>query len=361
MTSSRGAKILRTRRRIALLTVLVLGVVAAPGGVAISAQETAAQQAQSDEPELEGTCGRRGADVRLKREDTDRGVRVKRQKCDLRGMSIRVDNQGAAVPEAGDYVSQSTHLADGTHLVLTVEADRSGDVIVLSGEAAEAGEEATTGASAPGSSSAFCGGSGNSTFSGYWHTTPNYYINISSYPRYASSTDWRTRITNASSVWRLGTNRCGYGNLTSRTGRSLTYVGDTSRFAGISDSNICSGADGASVVSGGDLPGSGGYGATLGSNCRYGSSINNSITESDIKMDGYNVPWIAPGTPCNGSQWDLYSVLVHEFGHFLGMAHVSESTYPTLVMSPQIGPCEYNRTLGQGDYNGIYYKYPSGT
>ncbi|WP_300680861.1 matrixin family metalloprotease [Nocardioides sp.] len=68
-------------------------------------------------------------------------------------------------------------------------------------------------------------------------------------------------------------------------------------------------------------------------------------------------PWAAVddiGPSCSG-KYDLESVLVHEWGHALGLNHVS--TYHQ-AMAPTIAACWDNtREIGRGDWNGVRAMY----
>ena len=305
-----------------------------------------ASSATADPPADDRTC-KPGAVYKLSDAEEVKKFKIRKKDCDLSDMTVVGDNVGAAVPVPGNFVNAHMTAVDGqdSHLTLEVDLD-TGDVTIDGTEQAE-GQSSGGGG---GTSTAFCGGTGGTAGPEYWHRAPTYYINAATYPRYASQADWVSRLQNAASTWRNSTNRCGYAQRTT-TNLNLAYQGNTSRSAGISDNNICTSYDGYSVISGGALNG------ILGGSCRTGSSANTSITESDIKIDGFDVPYIAPGTPCTSGEFDLYTVAVHEFGHYIGLGHSGEASYPTLVMSNNIGACEYNRTLGAGDYARVSAKY----
>lgn len=79
---------------------------------------------------------------------------------------------------------------------------------------------------------------------------------------------------------------------------------------------------------------------------------------ADIRINTAYRWTVTPTSGCS-NQWDLQSVLTHEFGHFFGLLHVSESTHGNLVMSTKInGTCQTNeRTLGKGDLRAMIVKY----
>jgi predicted Zn-dependent protease len=54
----------------------------------------------------------------------------------------------------------------------------------------------------------------------------------------------------------------------------------------------------------------------------------------------------------------MASVLLHEFGHVFGLAHVDEATHPNLVMSTNSTVCSYqDHHWGWGDYNNMTAHY----
>ncbi|MCA9554644.1 MAG: matrixin family metalloprotease [Myxococcales bacterium] len=66
---------------------------------------------------------------------------------------------------------------------------------------------------------------------------------------------------------------------------------------------------------------------------------------------------------CDGTQYDLPSVITHEAGHFVGLGHTklfnNAPTDPT--MAPQVGACEtYMRSLADDDLAGLCNLYPAG-
>ena len=56
---------------------------------------------------------------------------------------------------------------------------------------------------------------------------------------------------------------------------------------------------------------------------------------------------------------DLWSLALHELGHFIGLAHVSEDVDGFSIMNPTlfIGPGMYNRQLSEGDLNRVQQIY----
>lgn len=152
------------------------------------------------------------------------------------------------------------------------------------------------------------------------------------------------------------TNCSGFGN--TRYGPRAEYVGGTSRRAQISGTN-CTGNDGVNVRDFGYIDGNV-YPSrdTFAVTCYYYTSINREVTETDMRFDRANSFTLNPSS-CSGNRFDLIGVATHEWGHVFGLQHVPESTHGRLTMSVSIdGPCEgRERTLGRGDYFGLYGLY----
>lgn len=85
--------------------------------------------------------------------------------------------------------------------------------------------------------------------------------------------------------------------------------------------------------------------------CWYDTS-NGDISECDcVFNDNYN--WSTSATTPSG-QYDVESVMLHEFGHYLSLEH---SSVPTAVMWPTIGSGVQKRTLSADDIAGILAIY----
>jgi len=105
--------------------------------------------------------------------------------------------------------------------------------------------------------------------------------------------------------------------------------------------------DGKSVVCYGTLPS-----GVLGTTYAWYNTSTHVVTEADIKLTTA-LPMTVGGSP---SSVDVQSVLTHEFGHFVGLDHVSDVTqtmYPSIPNDSRI-----YRTLCDGDILGIRTLYP---
>lgn len=76
------------------------------------------------------------------------------------------------------------------------------------------------------------------------------------------------------------------------------------------------------------------------------------ISEADMVINEY-YPWDTNGAR---DAFDLQSVVLHEFGHFLRLEHDSD---PEAVMYASIAPGEVGRILHPNDVAGIRYIYPA--
>lgn len=86
---------------------------------------------------------------------------------------------------------------------------------------------------------------------------------------------------------------------------------------------------------------------------RYWFTDDNVIVEADIWLnDAYN--WDATGAP-DADEVDLQSVALHEFGHWLSLAH---DTAPDSVMNATIEMGSLKRELSRNELAGIRFIYP---
>lgn len=81
---------------------------------------------------------------------------------------------------------------------------------------------------------------------------------------------------------------------------------------------------------------------------------NNTIIETDIVLYDGNVSW---STSPSWDQFDVESVILHELGHSLGLAH--NSADPAIVMYPYISPAQIRRSLHSDDRAGVCALYPA--
>tara|TARA_Y100001934_G_scaffold270583_1_gene355720 strand:- start:821 stop:1363 length:543 start_codon:yes stop_codon:yes gene_type:complete len=113
--------------------------------------------------------------------------------------------------------------------------------------------------------------------------------------------------------------------------------------------------------------GSGTLGVTLttfmGNGCRVGRARPRNdctIVDADILFNAvhHGDRWTTSDPPApNG--FDLESVSLHEFGHFLGLDHPCERCSVDAIMSPSIGLGDKRRTLFAGDHAAVCAMFPA--
>lgn len=146
-------------------------------------------------------------------------------------------------------------------------------------------------------------------------------------------------------------NNCGLGD---RVPTGLAYAGNTPKVAQISN-NGCMRDDGYSVVSFGKLS------YVLGLACtsyEYRKGYDK-VLSSDIKLNKAEYKWTT--NPLNKScnyQYDVESIMTHEFGHTFGLNH-PRGNHPNLTMNSSSASCDASvRILGKGDVLGLDRIYP---
>lgn len=193
-------------------------------------------------------------------------------------------------------------------------------------------------------------------FGSRWDYKPyQYYVNAATTPYGVTPDEFIVYAKASSDTWIYQSDACGLPTVPAN-GPGPSYVGTTSLVGSIDANNTCLGTDGASVVSGGKLPGN-----TWAYACVYGDvQVDGVYSEADIVINGVDYSWSL--SACTPGQYDLQSVLTHEFGHGLGIDHSSElDEEHQLLMSPGLDPCqlEVTRLLGLGDYNAFIDLYHS--
>jgi hypothetical protein len=95
----------------------------------------------------------------------------------------------------------------------------------------------------------------------------------------------------------------------------------------------------------------------LGKTYSWYNTTTHYFVEADIILNSDER--LAVDTYTNGAgpaDYDVYSVLTHEFGHFAGLDHVTDRTH---TMYPSTPPdCVIYRTLCNGDVQGLRTLYP---
>lgn len=153
-------------------------------------------------------------------------------------------------------------------------------------------------------------------------TNPTFYYS-SSLP-----TGWRAAVDAAATVW-------------NNVGANIKiYKYTTILAAGAAH-------DGKSVISYGPLSSD-----RLGETQTWYSLTTGRVIEADIVLNSTK----RLGTVPDARTFDVYSVLVHECGHFLGLDHVNDRTHSMYYSIP--ADCSIYRTLCGGDRLGLKRLYP---
>jgi len=163
-------------------------------------------------------------------------------------------------------------------------------------------------------------------------TTPN------EMTRKAATRELKKAVNNISN----GSNNCG---LADQIDLPNNYQGSTSQPSDVTSQPACvSNPQPLNVTEFGPMGG----GGILAATCTYTSGGN--ITNADVRINT-NFEWWEGSGSCSGSTYGLQGVQTHEYGHAVGVGHVSEATSPNLTMSTNInGPCSnFEASLGRGD------------
>jgi hypothetical protein len=286
--------------------------------------------------------------------------RVSRE-CALTDVTITAGDVSVAAPDAGEGVGAYALKADGSGVVLEVERSVDGTLTAVVNpdhvhepedvEAAE--QELAEMVTAAAATSARCQVTSRSETSHKWiPANARFYLNDNErMPSNISVTSWRSIVNLSQGVWEKATNSCGLHDASSL---ELSLSVDTSRDAGITSANTCTGKDGWNVIEFGPLSGT-----TLGLTCSYWTNNSNTkkpMTEADIRLDNSSRSWVTSTSNCSGTKYDLRSVVTHELGHAVGLGHAVAGKGQT--MNPTTSACSsINRTLGSGDWRSVDVQY----
>jgi hypothetical protein len=277
-------------------------------------------------------------------------IAVPVDQCDLRGRIVSAGAVSVAIPtESGQGVSAHALLEAGAPdqvTELTAQfVDGAITVVAHQPEGSTPGVGTTATAACTQNAWSYSGEKYFGTL-GWW-------LRHGSAPSYYGQTHFDSDAKSA--AWNIdhGYNDCGF---TQSLGTSTSYKGSTTIDVGINSAGSCIGHDGYNVIAFGPLPS-----GTLAVTCRFWYWVpigDNHIFEADIRArNASGLFFFTIPSGCS-SKYELEGVLTHEFGHAFGMDHVSESSYPTLTMSPTATACSYqDKSLGKGDYNGLKAHY----
>lgn len=268
--------------------------------------------------------------------------------CAVVGRLVRDVHVGAVVPAPGEAVHVAASGTDHDELRISVSPD--GVVTLADVGDGEHGAEATAGTTLTYDE---CNDQSKNELNYSESDVHTWFYNRSTTPSYLSQTTTESAMVRATDHINTLYTDCtmGLGNSPSSTSRQNRYAGNTTMRANISNDATCVDRDSTNVVNWGDLPT-----GTLAVACTWSIFLLDEVTEGDVKFNGVDHSWINGLSGCT-NQLDVEAVMTHERGHTYGLGHVSESSSPTMTMSPQIGACSTReRTLGYGDMLGLTYK-----
>lgn len=252
------------------------------------------------------------------------------------GDIVTVNGISVTAPATAGSVSLTVDRVDGTSQTLSVTTDEAGRVTV--GDDSDVVTSGPDGGAPPKCDDpAYTLINGSSWPGAYsWAfrraTTPN------EMTKKAATRELKKAVNNISN----SSNACG---LADQADIPNIYQGSTTQASDVTSQPACvANPQPINVTEFGAMGG----GGILAATCVYSSGGN--ITDADVKLN-LNFEWWEGTGGCGGSTYGLQGVQTHEYGHAVGVGHVTESDHGNLTMSTNInGTCSnFEASLGQGD------------
>lgn len=277
--------------------------------------------------------------------------------CDLVDRVIVGDSVAVRVPPPGYGVTSFETYPDGRNAEFGLYTASNGQVHYVLGTGAPADETAAqaTVLASPSACSDTAYETTNQKDSAW-----GWYLGDGAMPTNMTRADARTALDNTNGAMEDSYNDCGLADQLSLT---LDDNGDTTTESEIDTADGASTCenyifiDNYNTVDFGNLDNH--NDPPLAKTCTWWIPGASSYTSQDIRFNVTDFDWTRyPNDASCSNDYDLRGVAMHEFGHALGMKHVSESDHGNLTMSTETAPCDASqRTLGKGDVLGLRTKY----
>jgi hypothetical protein len=259
--------------------------------------------------------------------------------CGLVGVYAQWSRAGLMIPAPGAGVGLAVDSVDALETATyTVEVDPDGAIHWSAGSSGDSSsmipsdeldllrDDLTT------TPSNECSDSKHNLSSGepHWTSTPTWYIDLDTIPAELTQTAAVDAIRGGIQDVKNANNNCSRAD---NVDIGSTYGGDAdygSDVLGDGAATKCatSQGDSKSIVSFGNLEA-----GTLARTCWWYSTSTHAMLAADIKVNKNDYTWtVKPAAVLCDGLYDLESVMAHEFGHFYGLWHVSETMIVYLTM-----------------------------
>ena len=253
------------------------------------------------------------------------------------GDVVTVNGISVTAPLTAGSVALTVDRVDGTSETLLVTTHANGQVTVGDGT-----DAATSGVPAGGPSAEVRRPRVLAARRRKWPSAYNWHFRKASTPNELSKKQATKALKSAASNIATSNNDCG---MADEVGLAVNYQGSTTQASDVTSVPTCVGSpQPQNVTEFGPITGGGG--GILAATCTYTSG--GTITNADVRMNT-NFEWWTGGG-CSGA-FSVQGVQTHEYGHAVGVGHVTEAEHGNLTMSTNInGQCShFEASMGEGD------------